>query len=147
MSRRGRRSGGSSRWCATLLICVAGTVLRAGAQAPQTDPTPWPAPARAASRPNPLPKTAAVLKKGETVYRRDCEMCHGTRGAGDGKMAPSLPTKAANIATTKVQAQSDGALFWKIQQGRGVMPTTEVTLTDDERWAVVRFLRTLPRHR
>lgn len=147
MSERSARLGGTGRRCAALLVCVAAGVLRAGAQAPQSDPAPWPAPARAASRPNPVPKTTAVLRKGETVYRRDCEMCHGVRGAGDGKMAPSLPTKAANIATTKVQAQSDGALFWKIQQGRGVMPTTEVTLTDDERWAVVRFLRTLPRHR
>lgn len=139
------RTAGTCRWLLALLVASVAVAPCAGAQGAQAAPAPWPAPARAASRSNPLPRTATVVKQGETVYRRDCEMCHGKRGAGDGQMAPSLPTKAANIATAKVQSQSDGALYWKILQGRGVMPTTEVTLTENERWAVVHFLRTLPK--
>lgn len=131
----------------------ASGVLSAQASAPgathmtQVDPPPWVAPARPASRANPLPTTPAVVRQGQALYRANCELCHGARGAGDGQMAASLPTRAAHLASRKVQSQSDGALFWKILQGRSDMPTTQVTLTDDERWAIVRFLRTFAKRR
>src|ERR1035437_483025 len=33
---------------------------------------------------NPLPRTAAVLERGQAVYRMYCAVCHGTWGTGDG---------------------------------------------------------------
>lgn len=135
--------------CVAVLLLATGA-SRLGAQGPhgpQPDLTPWIAPARAASRGNPLPNTAATVKQGQAVYKRDCELCHGVRGAGNGQLAPTLPTKAADLGSKKVQSQTDGAMFWKIREGRGVMPTTQVTMTDDERWAVVSFLRTFAKRR
>lgn len=150
--RHGRASGVRScvALSAALALVLAGVPARARAQGPlvtQADPPPWSAPARAASRSNPLPSSAATIKQGQAVYKRDCELCHGVRGAGNGQLAPTLPTRAADLASRKVQAQSDGAMFWKIREGRGVMPTTQVTMTDDERWAVVTFLRTFAKRR
>lgn len=147
---RVRLSRAGARLAYTLVVSIAASVSRLGAQAPQSpqpNPVPWDVPARAAARANPVPSSPAIVKQGRELYHRDCELCHGTRGAGDGTMAASLPTKAANLGSAKVQSQSDGALFYKILHGRGPMPTTEVTLSDDERWAVVRYVRSFARRR
>jgi mono/diheme cytochrome c family protein len=42
-----------------------------------------------------------------------------------------------------VQQQSDGALFYKITEGRGPMPSFKTTLTEQQRWDVVNHIRTL----
>jgi hypothetical protein len=43
-----------------------------------------------------------------------------------------------------VQAQADGELFWKIGRGRNGMPAYE-RHPDEDRWAIVHFLRTMKR--
>lgn len=101
----------------------------------------WVAPERAAKRPNPFPPTAENVKRGHDLFRRDCEQCHGKAGHGDGPQASSLQPHPADLASTRVQSQTDGALFWKITQGRGMMPAA--TLGERDKWAVVNFLRTL----
>ena len=101
----------------------------------------WVAPERAAKRPNPLPPTADAVQRGHELFRRDCEQCHGKAGHGDGPQAPSLQPQPADLASTRVQSQTDGALFWKMTQGRGMMPGA--TLGERDKWAVINFLRTL----
>lgn len=102
----------------------------------------WVAPERAAHRPNVLPATTDAVNRGRALFLRDCEQCHGKAGHGDGPQAMSLQPRPADLASARVQSQSDGALFWKMTQGRGMMP--RATLGEDEKWAVVNFLRTLP---
>ena len=102
----------------------------------------WVAPERAAKRPNPLPPTADAVKRGADLFLRDCVQCHGTAGHGDGPQSASLQPRPADLASTRVQSQTDGALFWKMTQGRGMMPAA-ATLGDRDKWAVVNFLRTL----
>ncbi len=125
-----------------LLLAVMVTAPVAGplhAQGPSDKP--WVAPERAAKRPNPLPPTADAVKRGQDLFRRDCVQCHGMAGHGDGPQAASLQPHPADLASTRVQSQTDGALFWKMTQGRGMMPGA--TLGERDKWAVVHFLRTL----
>jgi mono/diheme cytochrome c family protein len=105
----------------------------------------WVAPERASHRENPLPPTADAVKLGQKLYRRDCQECHGKAGHGDGPEGASLKPLPANLASTGVQSQSDGALFWKITQGRGEMPKAE--LDENEKWAVIAYVRTLAERR
>lgn len=102
---------------------------------------PWVAPERASHRANPLPPTADALKRGRNLFHRDCEQCHGKAGHGDGPLAVSLLPRPADLASEHVQSQSDGALFWKMTEGRGVMP--KATLGENEKWAVINYLRAL----
>lgn len=120
-------------------VCAPSAVA---AQEPSHGST-WVAPERPAHRPNPVPATTEAVSRGRDFFRANCEMCHGTLGHGDGPMARSLPIRPADLASALVQSQTDGALFWKITQGRGSMPSTQSSLSDAGRWAVIDYIRTL----
>jgi mono/diheme cytochrome c family protein len=40
-------------------------------------------------------------------------------------------------------SETDGALFWKMSEGRGVMPAWKDILSETERWQLVNYLRKL----
>lgn len=131
---------------AALVSCMAvALTVHASAARAQSEHggTPWNAPERAAHRANPVLATDAAIERGEMIFHQNCELCHGAKGKGNGPMSTSLPTKPADLTSDHVQVQTDGALFWKIFSGRGMMPTTQATLSDEQRWDVVDFIRTL----
>ena len=121
-----------------MLIAVFATAP-ARAQGPSDDS--WVAPERAGHRANPLQPTTDVLKKGHDLFHRDCEQCHGKAGHGDGPQSFSLEKHPADLSSERVQSQPDGALFWKMTEGRGVMP--KATLGENEKWSVIVYIRTL----
>ena len=99
----------------------------------------WRAPADAKAVKNPVKGVGNAKKATET----NCVSCHGASGKGDGPAAAALPPpKPADWTSAKVQAESDGELFWKISNGRGAMPPWK-HLPDKERWEIVNFIRTL----
>jgi mono/diheme cytochrome c family protein len=104
-----------------------------------TPTTPWVAPERASRQVNPVPSSPDAISRGHAVYAKECEKCHGKAGHGDGPQAAYLATKPADLAEL-VQAQTDGSLFYKITEGRGQMPKAKVN--DNEKWAVIDYLRT-----
>ena len=116
---------------------------RASAQeAPQ--PAPWVAPDDAKKVKNPVPPTQETLAAAEQLFTDNCVLCHGEKGMGDGPGAKTIKVKPANFADPKLQAsETDGALFWKMTNGRGPMPSWRDTLTDQERWQLVGYIRKL----
>ncbi len=103
----------------------------------------WVAPARAAKKKNPVEANEASLAKGKTVYTKECASCHGDRGKGDGPAVKDLEKKPGDVTTSKVLDQTDGALFWKITEGRKPMASYEKTLTEEDRWHVINYMRSL----
>ena len=101
----------------------------------------WNAPADAAARKNPLPANAASIGRGKTVYTAECLSCHGSSGKGDGPAAKDLKESPGDM--TKLGSQSDGALFWKISEGKKPMPGFARKLSDQQRWDLINYLRTL----
>ena len=103
-------------------------------------------PEEAAAEPNPIAFTDNSVAMGSELFAANCAVCHGDEGLGDGPAAETLETKPANLTASHVQGLSDGALFYIISHGRPKtpMPAWEGTLTEEERWNVVNFLRTLP---
>lgn len=104
---------------------------------------PWKAPASADAVENPFKKDAAATAEGKKIYETVCSVCHGLTGIGDGAAAANLKPKPADHTTAAVQKQSDGAIFWKLTEGRGQMASYEDVYTEKERWALVNFIRTL----
>ena len=103
----------------------------------------WKAPASAQKKKNPLEANAANLASGKKLYEKECLSCHGRKGKGDGPSSFTLSVIPGDLTSSKVQDQTDGELFWKITEGKKPMPSTKLTLTDDQRWEVINYVRTL----
>lgn len=125
---------------ALALFCFVATGARPlGAQASQ--PQAWTVPERASKRANPIPASPAALAKGKAVYLKSCDSCHGQSGDGDGPKAKDLSKKPATLVPG-INSQSDGALFWKLTEGKKPMPSFETDLTPDQIWQVIDYIRT-----
>src|SRR5262245_61688506 len=117
----------------TAAVVLASPVLAQG---------PWVAPDSEKAKKNPLPSDPKVTEQGEKVAKTNCASCHGAKGKGDGAAAVALNPKPADWTSANVQQETDGELFWKISNGRGPMPPWK-HLSENDRWAVIRFIRSL----
>lgn len=104
---------------------------------------PWKAPAVADSIKNPYPVTPVAETQGEELYNIYCWSCHGETGYGDGPAAGALGVKPANFHEERVQKQTDGAIYWKMSEGRGNMPPFKEALSAEKRWQLLSYLRKL----
>ncbi len=103
----------------------------------------WVAPASADKLENPFKGDEAATAKGKKLYRQMCAICHGVKGKGDGMAGSALNPKPANFTKEEIQSESDGALFWKMSEGRGNMVSYKETLSETQRWQLVNYIRTL----
>lgn len=122
-------------------IILVGFFVLTGSQVYQD--TRWVAPPEADSYENPLRDNTKATEKGAKIYMKLCWTCHGKAGNGDGPAAVALQVTPSDYTTEEVQSQSDGALYWKISTGRGEMVAYQSSLTDDQRWMLVNYIRKL----
>ena len=121
-----------------ILLVFAFVFLRSFAQS-----TPWVAPKDADNVKNPLAGNTSVLADAKTLYVANCGPCHGEKGKGDGPASQGLNPKPADHTSAGVQSQTDGAIFWKLSEGRTPMPAYKKIFSDQQRWGLVNFIRTL----
>jgi mono/diheme cytochrome c family protein len=103
----------------------------------------WEAPEEAQQLENPMEKSERVLNAGKQIFDQLCTACHGKAGKGDGVTASSLKPKPADLTSEAVQEQTDGAIYWKMQEGRPPMPGFKSQLSEQQAWAVVHYIRSL----
>ena len=104
----------------------------------------WSAPGAARRLVNPVPPTSANISAGMSVYNKHCESCHGAQGDGKGEKASELSIAPTDLTASPSMTQvTDGELFWKISEGRRPMPGFKDRLSEEERWQVVDYVRTL----
>lgn len=108
---------------------------------------PWIAPGYAASVKNPVAANPESLKVAKTLYITNCSPCHGTNGKGDGPAAAGLAIKPADHTSPVLRKETDGALYWKISVGHTPMPSYKTILTDQQRWELVNYIRSLSKVR
>lgn len=101
-----------------------------------TDFPVWDVPAEAAAFKNPVEYNKKSISAGETVYKTQCVACHGVNADGLG----AIP--AANLRTEAFLSQTDGAIFHKLEIGRGTMPSFKA-LGEETLWSVIHYLRSL----
>jgi mono/diheme cytochrome c family protein len=118
---------------AAVFSAIASSSLAQSDHVRERDPE-WIAPAKAAARLNPLADRPQFAAGGQKLYEQKCRTCHGADGSGTSK-APSL-------IAGDVQAQTDGAFFWKITDGntRPGMPSFSF-LPEAQRWQLILYLR------
>ena len=104
---------------------------------------PWKAPPEADQLKDPMAANPKAEAMGGKVFQSLCWTCHGMKGSGDGPNAAVLQVRPADLGSAAVQAQSNGALYWKITHGRAEMASYEQVLSREDRWALTHYIRTL----
>ncbi len=96
---------------------------------------------------NPLQATQLNIIAGKEAFSHYCVACHGMDGQNTGvpfadTMSPPIPL----LSSPEVQSYTDGQLKWVIDNGISPsgMPGSRGTLSDDEIWSIVLFIRNLP---
>jgi len=94
---------------------------------------------------NPLPPDPVVVARGAALFGTHCSPCHGPTGRGDGPAAAALDGPPADLTADHVDDHTDGDIFWWLTYGMAgtAMPGFEGTLSDSERWQLIRFVRSL----
>lgn len=103
----------------------------------------WKAPISVNNIKNPLMGDMKAAEKGKKIYKQMCVVCHGDKGKGNGIAGSSLNPRPADFTAENIQAQSDGAIYWKMTEGRAPMAAYKDILKEDQRWQLVNYLRTL----
>ncbi len=95
---------------------------------------------------NPVPRDAVSLERGKQLFARNCALCHGEGGQGNGPITQQWQAdakKPANLADPRMAQQSDGAIYLTISEGYGAMPALNENLNVRERWDVVNYVKSL----
>jgi len=86
---------------------------------------------------------AALLARGQGRYDIFCLPCHGSTGAGDGRVVQRGFPALLPFTSARLRGATDRHLYEVISQGYGIMYPFADKLDPSERWAVVAFLRAL----
>lgn len=121
-----------------LLVVAAGSAVYA-----YFHPGPWIVPDEAKKVVNPLQPSPENLSAGRALYKDKCAECHGEAGQGDGDQSKMYNTPPTNFTdAARLNAESDGELFYKLSEGHRPMPAFKKRYSDEQRWQLILFLRT-----
>ncbi|HUM15662.1 MAG TPA: CopD family protein [Candidatus Nitrosotalea sp.] len=92
-----------------------------------------------------VPYQAVSVASGAALYHTHCATCHGVGGRGDGPGGAGLPKPPADLAAVHTAQHTAGDMFWWITHGipAGGMPPFGSVLSEEDRWDLINFIRTL----
>ena len=95
----------------------------------------------AASSGNPVKPTSESIAVGRSLFLRNCSVCHGDTGRGDGPLAATLDVPPTDFRV-HIPFHSDEFFFLVMTNGFGnVMPSFGEQLSEEERWHILNFLQ------
>lgn len=100
----------------------------------------WMAPEAEGKRINPVESDKKSLERGKIIYLDNCALCHGEQIEGMKADETGLEMDSPNLKK-RLLTHTDGDFFWKIQTGRGDMPSFKEDLTEEQTWDVINFIR------
>lgn len=102
----------------------------------------WEAPKSEAQLRNPTPLTPTSTNKGKAAYLELCLPCHGENAEGLKSEETGLGKITGNLYK-RLATHSDGDFFWKIQNGKGEMPSFSKALTEDKIWDIINYIKSI----
>src|SRR5579884_471181 len=134
-----------------ILLALAAGIAGCTSKAPQETASLTPPFLETPIAPRPA-SSEATIARGKQVYDANCTQCHGVAGRGDGYGAPFLVPPPRDFTagqfkfrtTASGQLPTDADLFRTISRGANGtgMPPWKYLLPDDDRWALVDYLKT-----
>jgi mono/diheme cytochrome c family protein len=91
---------------------------------------------------NPFPATNETVAKGQNLFNTFCIPCHGADAKGQGSLHGLFP-QPPDITHPTYAKRKDGFFFQRITFGTAVMPGYGHSITRDERWLIIHYLRSL----
>ena len=125
----------------SFLIIVVLTII--GSNKIMAQDKDWVAPKYSNSLVNPFKGNHKATMEGKEIYNQMCAICHGLNGKGNGEAGVTLEPRPANFLALKVSNETDGAIFWKLTEGKPPMSSYEELLREDQRWKLVNYIRAL----
>ena len=93
---------------------------------------------------NPVPRSAESIARGRQLFGKNCAVCHGPEGRGDGEVAAALPQRPEDLASiAPPPIFPDGVVAYRIINGVNMMPAFKSTLSENEIWDLLNFIRSL----
>lgn len=91
---------------------------------------------------NPNPPASASLENGKKMFLTYCAPCHGTNGTGHGTVAQG-EFQPPDLTSERIQKMNDATIYGTITDGWLTMPSYRETMTTQERWNTVNYVRQL----
>jgi len=99
----------------------------------------WIVPAERKARLSPFEFTQQNRESGSVIFKANCLSCHGMPGQNN--WLRDLNPQPGDPASEKYQKNTDGELFHKLTEGRGLMPGFRNVLTQTDLWNIVSYIR------
>src|SRR5579862_7524776 len=104
--------------------------------------TGWGVPDKIKNTKNPFPSTPEGMLGAADDYAAHCKSCHGANGNGRGDRAERLSIAPADLRDAHALGlRTDGELFWIISEGHKPMPAFRGTMSEEQRWHLVDYVR------
>jgi len=86
-----------------------------------------------------------TIAQGQQGYRYYCIQCHGVNMDGYGTVGQSFAPAPGDLRSTRIQNLPVGVIFHEISYGipGGRQPPLASTITPDERWQIIAFVKSL----
>lgn len=131
--------------------CIWAQEKKEQAPPPAATPTAAPLPPRVFAispqdrdRKNPVKFTQTSVDRGKKIYMTQCALCHGKNGDGKGEIVEEMKITPPDFTKPEtLKNRTDGELFAIIGVGKEPMPAQTGRMTDQHRWNLVNFLRSV----
>jgi hypothetical protein len=87
---------------------------------------------------SPIKFNDSTRQEGAKLFVKYCISCHGEPGKNN---FIRLEPQPGDPASSKFSSQTDGSLFYKITNGRSLMPKFGALLKEKERWEIISYIR------
>jgi len=92
---------------------------------------------------NPIQAAPESVKRGQLCYEYFCIQCHGSKYNGDGIVGQSFYPLPTDLRSAAVQDTADDPLFRSISYGFGRHPPLAYTVSVEDRWHLIHWIRSL----
>ncbi len=92
---------------------------------------------------SPVEVTIETLDEGKQIFIRECMVCHGSAGRGNGPYGEFIQPGPPDFGNGSYGDYTDADYFWRISEGVpwSAMPAWKIHYGEEDRWKLVNYIR------